>query len=100
MSGPIEIGATSAPLDSTGEISKSNSAGVHFSAPLGSIYSKKRRKKKSLSWHPISGERKQRPWVLPVSNFVINGKRENTKSSDGGIMMIGVSRPLIKCCNI
>ncbi|CDY31682.1 BnaA05g08650D [Brassica napus] len=72
MSGPIERGATSGPLDPAGEISRSNSAGVHFSAPLGGVYSKKRRKrrkKKSLSWHPIFGERKQRPWVLPVSNF-------------------------------
>lgn len=85
MSGPIERGATSGPLDPAGEISRSNSAGVHFSAPLGGVYSKKRRKrKKSLSWHPIFGERKQRPWVLPVSNFVVGGKRENIVRPDGG----------------
>ncbi|VVB02187.1 unnamed protein product [Arabis nemorensis] len=54
MSGPIERGATSGPLDPAGEISRSDSA------------SKKRRKrKKSLSW-----ERKQRSWVLPVLNIV------------------------------
>ncbi|XP_013637535.1 PREDICTED: protein phosphatase 2C 29 [Brassica oleracea var. oleracea] len=87
MSGPIERGATSGPLDPAGEILRSNSAGVHFSAPLGGVYSKKRRKrrkKKSLSWHPIFGERKQRPWVLPVSNFVVGAKKENTVSPDGG----------------
>ncbi|CAH2059285.1 unnamed protein product [Thlaspi arvense] len=87
MSGPIERGANSGPLDPASEISRSNSAGVHFSAPLGGggVYSKKRRKKKkSLSWHPIFGERKQRPWVLPVSNFVVGAKRENTARSDGG----------------
>ncbi|KAL1211100.1 Protein phosphatase 2C 29 [Cardamine amara subsp. amara] len=81
MSGPIERGATSGPLEPAGEISRSNSAGVHFSAPLGGVYSKKRwrkKKKKSISWHPIfGGERKQRPWVLPVSNFIIGGKKEN-----------------------
>uniref|UniRef100_A0A1J3CF80 Protein phosphatase 2C 29 n=1 Tax=Noccaea caerulescens TaxID=107243 RepID=A0A1J3CF80_NOCCA len=85
MSGPIERGATSGPLEPAGEISRSNSAGVHFSAPLGGVYSKKRRKrKKSLSWHPIFGERKQRPWVLPVSNFVVGAKRENTVRPEGG----------------
>lgn len=89
MSGPIERGATSGPLDPpAGEISRSNSAGVHFSAPLGGVYSKKRRKKKknkSLSWHPIfGGERKQRPWVLPVSNFVVGAKKENIVRPDFG----------------
>ncbi|CAA7024851.1 unnamed protein product [Microthlaspi erraticum] len=85
-SGSIERGATSGPLHPAGEISRSNSAGVHFSAPLGGVYSKKRRtkKKKSLSWHPIFGERKQRPWVLPVSNFVVGAKRENPVKPDGG----------------
>lgn len=86
MSGPIERGATSGPLDPpAGEISRSNSAGVHFSAPLGGVYSKKRRKKKkkSLSWHPIfGGEKKQRPWVLPVSNFVVGAKKENIVRPD------------------
>ncbi|KAG7569246.1 PPM-type phosphatase domain superfamily [Arabidopsis thaliana x Arabidopsis arenosa] len=86
MSGPIERGATSGPLDpSAGAISRSNSAGVHFSAPLGGVYSKKRRrkKKKSLSWHPIfGGEKKQRPWVLPVSNFVVGAKKENIVRPD------------------
>ncbi|EOA26614.1 hypothetical protein CARUB_v10022673mg [Capsella rubella] len=88
MSGPIERGATSGPLEPpAGEISRSSSAGVHFSAPLGGAYSKKRRKKKkkSLSWHPIfGGERKQRPWVLPVSNFVVGAKKENIVRPDVG----------------
>ncbi|CDY59038.1 BnaAnng15640D, partial [Brassica napus] len=66
MSGPIERGASSGPLDLPGEeASRSDSAAAHFSAPLGGGGGKKRRKrKKSLSWHT-----KQRPWVLPVSNF-------------------------------
>ncbi|ESQ52146.1 hypothetical protein EUTSA_v10016260mg [Eutrema salsugineum] len=94
MSGPIERGATSGPLDPAGEISRSNSAGVHFSAPLGGVYSKKRRKrKKSLSWHPIFGERKQRPWVLPVSNFVVGSKRENTVRPDGGGVLVEAAAP-------
>ncbi|KAJ0240007.1 PPM-type phosphatase domain-containing protein [Hirschfeldia incana] len=95
MSGPIERGATSGPLDpAAGEISRSNSAGVHFSAPLGGVYAKKRRrkkKKKSLSWF---GERKQRPWVLPVSNFVVGGgnkKENNTVSPSGGGIVEGGS---------
>ncbi|XP_010505039.1 PREDICTED: protein phosphatase 2C 29-like [Camelina sativa] len=92
MSGPIERGATSGPLEppAAGEISRSNSAGVHFSAPLGGAYPKKRRKKKkkSLSWHPIfGGERKQRPWVLPVSNFVVGAKKENVVRPDVGAMV-------------
>ncbi|CAH8300054.1 unnamed protein product [Eruca vesicaria subsp. sativa] len=78
MSGPIERGATSGPLDLPGDISRSDSA-VHFSAPLGGgggVFSKKRRKRKrSLS----------RPWVLPVSNFVGGAKRENTVKPGGGV---------------
>ncbi|KAF8108936.1 hypothetical protein N665_0104s0246 [Sinapis alba] len=82
MSGPIERGASSGPLDLPGEASRSDSSSaVHFSAPLGGgVYSKKRwKRKKSLSWHT-----KQRPWVLPVSNFVGGGKKENTVRPDGG----------------
>ncbi|KAH0886833.1 hypothetical protein HID58_062929 [Brassica napus] len=74
MSGPIERGASSGPLDLPGEeVSRSDSAAAHFSAPLGGGGKKRRKRKKSLSWHT-----KQRPWVLPVSSFVGGAKRENT----------------------
>ncbi|KAJ0259761.1 Protein phosphatase 2C 29 [Hirschfeldia incana] len=76
MSGPIERGATSGPLDIPGEVSRSE----HFSAPLGGGGKKRRKKKKSLSWHT-----KQRPWVLPVSSFVGGAKKENTVKHDGGV---------------
>ncbi|XP_010531731.1 PREDICTED: protein phosphatase 2C 29 [Tarenaya hassleriana] len=81
MSGPIERGTISGPLD---PIPGSESGGVHFSAPLGGLYLKKRRKKrkKSLSWHPNFAERKQRPWVVPVLNFV-GGRKENIVGPDG-----------------
>lgn len=71
MSGPIERGALSGPLDSTGGSDGGNR--VPFSAPLGGMYVKKKRKK------GISGIRKafyrnfpekKRPWVVPVRNFV------------------------------
>ncbi|CAG7907907.1 unnamed protein product [Brassica rapa] len=80
MSGPIERGASSGPLDLPGEeASRSDSAAAHFSAPLGGG-KKRRKRKKSLSWHT-----KQRPWVLPVSSFVGGAKRETTvKPPDGG----------------
>ena len=82
MSGPIERGASSGPLDLPGEeVSRSDSAAAHFSAPLGGGGKKRRKRKKSLSWHT-----KQRPWVLPVSSFVGGAKRENTvKPPDGGV---------------
>ncbi|KAL0740478.1 hypothetical protein Bca4012_081991 [Brassica carinata] len=79
MSGPIERGATSGPLDPSGEVSRSDSSAAHFSAPLGGGAKKRRKRKKSLSWHT-----KQRPWVLPVSNFVGGGKKENTVRPDVG----------------
>ncbi|KAJ6946844.1 protein phosphatase 2C 29-like [Populus alba x Populus x berolinensis] len=79
MSGPIERGALSGPLDP-------NTAGatdgrVHFSAPLGGIYAKnKKRRGKGISrikkaiYRNIS--EKNRPWVVPVLNFV--NRRENS----------------------
>ncbi|KAH0930332.1 hypothetical protein HID58_016059 [Brassica napus] len=81
MSGPIERGASSGPLDLPGEeASRPDSAAAHFSAPLGGGGKKRRKRKKSLSWNT-----KQRPWVLPVSNFVGGAKKENTvKPPDGG----------------
>nr|GMD96111.1 protein phosphatase 2C 29 [Ipomoea batatas] len=72
MSGPIERGALSGPLDGpTGSDPAGNN--VPFSAPLGGVYVKKKRRR------GISGIRnalyrnfpeKKRPWVLPVRNFV------------------------------
>ncbi|KAA8525908.1 hypothetical protein F0562_007992 [Nyssa sinensis] len=73
MSGPIERGL-SGPLEGTGG---SDGGRVPFSAPLGGVYVKKKRKK------GISGIRKafhrnfsdkKRPWVVPVRNFV--GRKE------------------------
>ncbi|KAJ4903642.1 Protein phosphatase 2C 29 [Raphanus sativus] len=79
MSGPIERGASSGPLDPSGEFVRSDSSAAHFSAPLGGG-KKRRKKRKSLSWGT-----KQRPWVLPVSNFVGGGKKENTVRHGGGV---------------
>ncbi|KAF5935847.1 hypothetical protein HYC85_026976 [Camellia sinensis] len=75
MSGPIERGALSGPLEPSA--GGSDGGGVPFSAPLGGVYVKKRRKK------GITGIRKafsrnfsekKRPWVVPVRNFV--GRKE------------------------
>ncbi|KAE8657260.1 Protein phosphatase 2C 29 [Hibiscus syriacus] len=71
MSGPIERGAVSGPL----EANSGPEGGVHFSAPLGGIYVKKKRKK-SISGILRNFSEKKRPWVVPVLNFV--GKRENS----------------------
>ncbi|XP_062073685.1 protein phosphatase 2C 29 [Humulus lupulus] len=82
LSGPIERGALSGPLDPNvggGGAGPENSGRVHFSAPLGTVYVKKKRKK------GISGFRKafyrnfsekKRPWVVPVLNFV--GRKESS----------------------
>ncbi|XP_042485565.1 protein phosphatase 2C 29-like [Macadamia integrifolia] len=78
MSGPIERGALSGPLEVN---AASDGDRVHFSAPLGGLYVKKRRKK------GISGIRKafyrnfdkKRPWVVPVLNFV--GRKEGHATS-------------------
>ncbi|KAK6947446.1 PPM-type phosphatase-like domain [Dillenia turbinata] len=84
MSGPIERGALSGPLDGTaGE--RGGDGGVHFSAPLGGLYVKRKRKK------GISGIRKafnrsfsekKRPWVVPVLNFV--GRKDVSAPSAEG----------------
>ena len=72
LSGPIERGALSGPLDSSS--AAADSGGVPFSAPLGGMYVKRKKKKgisgirKALSWE------KKRPWVVPVLNFV--GRKE------------------------
>ncbi|XP_049933412.1 protein phosphatase 2C 29-like [Nymphaea colorata] len=68
MSGPLERGAASGPLDS--------SDGIHFSAPLGGYYLKKKKKRHVLSGVAIKRafqrnfSEKKRPWVFPVLNFV------------------------------
>ncbi|XP_057510226.1 LOW QUALITY PROTEIN: protein phosphatase 2C 29-like [Actinidia eriantha] len=81
MSGPIERGALSGPLEPTGS---SDGGRVPFSAPLGGIYVKKKRKK------GIPGIRKafarnfsekKRPWVVPVRNFV--ARKEVAAAGDG-----------------
>ncbi|CAN6460274.1 unnamed protein product [Victoria cruziana] len=68
MSGPLERGAASGPLD--------GSDGIHFSAPLGGYYLKKKKKRNVLSGVAIKRafrrnfSEKKRPWVFPVLNFV------------------------------
>ncbi|XP_015880342.3 protein phosphatase 2C 29 [Ziziphus jujuba] len=85
LSGPIERGALSGPLDANaaGHDGGGGGGGVHFSAPLGGLYVKKKRKK------GISGIRKafyrnfsekKRPWVVPVLNFV--GRKEGSAAGD------------------
>uniref|UniRef100_A0A7N0UZ24 PPM-type phosphatase domain-containing protein n=1 Tax=Kalanchoe fedtschenkoi TaxID=63787 RepID=A0A7N0UZ24_KALFE len=75
MSGPIERGALSGPLD--GSLSTAGSDQVPFSAPLGGMYAKKKRRKGisgfRKKFYKNIPERKQ-PWVVPVFNFV--GKKE------------------------
>ncbi|KAK6122250.1 hypothetical protein DH2020_044011 [Rehmannia glutinosa] len=77
MSGPIERGALSGPLD--GAASSDNNGGVPFSAPLGGIYVKKRKKKS------ISGIRKalyRNFSVVPVRNFISGGGRKDVPPGD------------------
>ncbi|XP_042511407.1 protein phosphatase 2C 29-like isoform X2 [Macadamia integrifolia] len=74
MSGPIERGALSGPLDVN---AASDGGGVHFSAPLGGLYVNRRRKKgisdiRKAFYRSFSD--KKRPWVVPVLNFV--GRKE------------------------
>ncbi|KAL3817944.1 hypothetical protein ACJIZ3_003849 [Penstemon smallii] len=73
MSGPIERGALSGPLDSGGG-GDGNGGGVPFSAPLGGMYVKRRRKK------GISAIRKalyRNFSVVPVRNFISGGGRKD-----------------------
>ncbi|KAF5199107.1 phosphatase 2C [Thalictrum thalictroides] len=78
MSGPIERGALSGPLDL-------NTAGivddghVPFSAPLNGLYLKRKRKKGLTGIRKAfsrSLSEKKRPWVVPVLNFV--GRKDGT----------------------
>ncbi|XP_044485964.1 protein phosphatase 2C 29 [Mangifera indica] len=71
LSGPLERGALSGPLDPNTGCSDSGGH-VHFSAPLGGICVKRKKKRNIFG---ISGMRKafyekKRPWVVPVLNFV------------------------------
>ncbi|XP_071685894.1 protein phosphatase 2C 29-like [Rutidosis leptorrhynchoides] len=71
MSGPIERGALSGPLDSSNY--GSDSAGVPFSAPLNAgMYAKKKRR----SIRKAFNRNFPRPWVVPVRNFV-SGRKES-----------------------
>ncbi|XP_027360909.1 protein phosphatase 2C 29-like [Abrus precatorius] len=77
LSGPIESGALSGPLDDV--VSGDGAgAGVPFSAPLGGgMYVKKKRKKSIAGLRKAfqrSLSEKKRPWVVPVLNFV--GRKE------------------------
>ncbi|KAL6566121.1 hypothetical protein OROGR_001736 [Orobanche gracilis] len=84
MSGPIERGALSGPLD--GASYGDNSGGVPFSAPLGGIYVKKRKKKS------ISGMRKalyRHFSVVPVRNFISRGGRKDVPLGDGVCREVG-----------
>ncbi|XP_071706452.1 protein phosphatase 2C 29-like [Rutidosis leptorrhynchoides] len=80
MSGPIERGALSGPLDGNGVTAGSNGNRVPFSAPLnGGMYGKKKRKK------GIPGIRKafRRPWVVPERNLVGNRKESLNELGKG-----------------
>ncbi|KAJ7952660.1 Protein phosphatase 2C [Quillaja saponaria] len=81
LSGPIERGALSGPLDANASVE--GGGRVPFSAPLGGLYGKKKRKK------GISGIRKafyrshsekKRPWVVPVLNSV--GRKEGPANGE------------------
>ncbi|KAK9927905.1 hypothetical protein M0R45_025068 [Rubus argutus] len=81
LSGPIERGALSGPLDSN---PPGPDGQVHFSAPLGDLYVKKRRKKGISRIRKAfyrNFEKKQRPWVVPVlNNFV--GRKDGPANGD------------------
>ncbi|XP_024995765.1 protein phosphatase 2C 29-like [Cynara cardunculus var. scolymus] len=83
MSGPIERGALSGPLDSNLGSDSANSNGVPFSAPLnGGIYVKKKRKKTIPGIRKAFHRNFPRPWVVPVRNFV--GGRKEAPAGGGG----------------
>ncbi|XP_021768149.1 protein phosphatase 2C 29-like [Chenopodium quinoa] len=72
LSGPIERGALSGPLDSGPDTGR-----VPFSAPLGGAYKKKKRKK-SLKKLYRSFSEKKRQWVVPVV-----GRKESSEEEVG-----------------
>ncbi|XP_052169851.1 protein phosphatase 2C 29-like isoform X2 [Diospyros lotus] len=80
MSGPIGRGALSGPLEPIGG---SDAGPVPFSAPLGEVYAKKRRKgisgiRKAIARNFLE---KKRPWVVPVRNFA--GQKDVASAADG-----------------
>ncbi|OMO77235.1 phosphatase 2C (PP2C)-like protein [Corchorus capsularis] len=82
MSGPLERGAVSGPL----EANPGPEGRVHFSAPLGGIYVKKKRKK-GISGILQNFSEKKRPWVVPVLNFV--GRKENSEEAEAAAAVEG-----------
>ncbi|PKI57158.1 hypothetical protein CRG98_022448, partial [Punica granatum] len=82
LSGPIERGALSGPLDPSSGLDASGQ--VPFSAPIGSTYVKRKRRKKSISGikKAIYGNfsEKKRPWVVPVLNF--GAKKETPEEEE------------------
>ncbi|XP_050375816.1 protein phosphatase 2C 29 [Argentina anserina] len=82
LSGPIERGALSGPLESN---PPGPDGGVHFSAPLGGLYPKKRRKKGISAIRKAfyrNFEKKQRPWVVPVLNNFAGRKEGPTANGE------------------
>ncbi|XP_055819731.1 protein phosphatase 2C 29-like [Solanum dulcamara] len=85
MSGPIERGALSGPLDTAASSDGGGGGGngVPFSAPLGGAYVKKRRKKSIAGIRKAfyrNFSEKKRPWVVPVRNFI--GRKEMTAAGN------------------
>ncbi|KMT11702.1 hypothetical protein BVRB_5g106390 [Beta vulgaris subsp. vulgaris] len=74
LSGPIERGALSGPLDSG---SGPDTGRVPFSAPLGGAYRKKKRKKSFKKLYRSFSEKK-RQWVVPVV-----GRKESSEEEIG-----------------
>ncbi|GMH28813.1 hypothetical protein Nepgr_030656 [Nepenthes gracilis] len=83
LSGPIERGALSGPLDSS---MTGDNGGVPFSAPLGGPYVRSKKRKKGFSGIRKSLYRslaeKKRPWVVPVRNFT--GRKEVSAGREVG----------------
>ncbi|KAL4565576.1 hypothetical protein LXL04_029678 [Taraxacum kok-saghyz] len=74
MSGPIERGALSGPLDSN--LGSDSNSGIPFSAPLnGGMYVKKKRKKAIPGIRKAFNRNFPRPWIVPVRSFV-GGRKE------------------------
>ncbi|KAI3689581.1 hypothetical protein L2E82_47542 [Cichorium intybus] len=81
MSGPIERGALSGPLDSN--LGSDSSSGIPFSAPLNAgMYAKKKRKKAIPGIRKAFNRNFPRPWVVPVRSFV--GGRKEAPTTERG----------------
>ena len=83
LSGPIERGALSGPIDANAGVGPDSSGGVHFSAPLGNVYVKKKRKKSNSGIQKAfyrNFSEKKRSWVVPVLNFM--GRKESSAMGD------------------